>query len=425
MLFFDRFDSRVFFLRPIAVGVCMLAALASSSAALAQSEATKVDPSNWRGPRGATASKTSETTGKTAADSVRPALRVLKGGPAARVADSRRTPIARVSKGAGVLPNDQGQIWREYDIRPYTLRVTTTKRPEHAIVDWILRETGWEAWHSETVAVLSADRGSLRVYHTPKMQELVSEVVDRFVNSKAESHGFSLHVVTVGNPNWRAGAVRVLKPIPVQSQGVQAWLLAKEDAAILRAQLKKRSDYREYTSPQFIVHNGQSAVVSTTRSVRYAKSVIPTPGVLPGYQIETGVLDVGYSLEFNPLLSLDGKMLDAVVKCNIDQLEKMVPVKIDVPGRGATGGRQRIEIPQLTSCKLHERFRWPSGQVLLISRGVVATPGPAGNPLKQAIPLLPKTPDRADALVFIEPKGRVKPAAAGATTAGRRYQGRY
>ncbi len=27
---------------------------------------------------------------------------------------------ARVSKGAGTLPNDQGQVWREYDITPYT-----------------------------------------------------------------------------------------------------------------------------------------------------------------------------------------------------------------------------------------------------------------------------------------------------------------
>src|SRR3954447_26514575 len=33
---------------------------------------------------------------------------------------------ARVSKGAAALPQDKGQVWREYDIRPYTLRVTTT-----------------------------------------------------------------------------------------------------------------------------------------------------------------------------------------------------------------------------------------------------------------------------------------------------------
>src|SRR4029079_6884826 len=47
---------------------------------------------------------------------------------------------AQVSKGSGALPQDKGQVWREYDIRPYTQRVMTTARPEQAIVDWILRE---------------------------------------------------------------------------------------------------------------------------------------------------------------------------------------------------------------------------------------------------------------------------------------------
>ena len=93
---------------------------------------------------------------------------------------------ARVTKGSGALPQDQGQVWREYDIRPYTLRVTTTARPEQAIVDWILRETGYEAWHSDPVGLLSANRETLRVYHTPEMQAIVADIVDRFVNSAAE-----------------------------------------------------------------------------------------------------------------------------------------------------------------------------------------------------------------------------------------------
>ncbi len=39
-------------------------------------------------------------------------------------------------------PNEAGQVWREYDITPYTARVTSTNRPEQAIIDWVLRETG-------------------------------------------------------------------------------------------------------------------------------------------------------------------------------------------------------------------------------------------------------------------------------------------
>ena len=43
--------------------------------------------------------------------------------------------LAKVTKGTGTLPNEHGQVWREYDISSYTLSVTSTDRPEQAIVD--------------------------------------------------------------------------------------------------------------------------------------------------------------------------------------------------------------------------------------------------------------------------------------------------
>jgi hypothetical protein len=42
----------------------------------------------------------------------------------------------------GKLPSGQGQVWQEYDISPFTRRVTTTKRPEQMVVDWVLRRDG-------------------------------------------------------------------------------------------------------------------------------------------------------------------------------------------------------------------------------------------------------------------------------------------
>ena len=138
-----------------------------------------------------------------------------------------------MTAGSGTLPNEQGQVWREYDISPYTARVTTTKRPEQAIVDWILRETGYEVWHTEPLGILSASPRTLRVYHTPQMQAVVADLVDRFVSSEAEARTFSLRIVTVDNPNWRVTAHRTLRPIPAQTPGVSAWLMSKEDAAVL------------------------------------------------------------------------------------------------------------------------------------------------------------------------------------------------
>jgi hypothetical protein len=341
---------------------------------------------------------------------------------------------AQVSKGSGALPQDKGQVWREYDIRPYTQRVTTTARPEQAIVDWILRETGYEAWHSEPVGLLSANREVLRVYHTPEMQAVVADITDRFVNSAASAYGFTLRVSTVGNPNWRAKALTMMTPIPVQSPGVQGWLMAKENARLLVSELSRRTDYREYNSSQQIVNNGQSIVISTMRPRTYIRSALITQTTWPGYQPEMGTLEEGFSLEFSPLLGLDLTSADAVVKLRLNQVEKMLPVKLDLPTTVAPNQRVQIDVPQMTSSNLHERFRWPTDKVLLLSMGVVATPGPTkDNPItdavKETVPIL-KSPPRADALLFVESAGIVAPSpepttARAASLPQQSFQGRY
>jgi hypothetical protein len=86
----------------------------------------------------------------------------------------------------------------------------------------------------------------------------------------------------------------------------------------------------------------------------------------------------------------------------------------------------------MTMVELHERFRWPTNQVLLLSMGVVATPGPTKpNLLTDALPL-PKSAPRADALLFIDSKGPMSPTLPGGVsptaTASRpdqTFHGRY
>ena len=332
---------------------------------------------------------------------------------------SPRKPIARVTQqGAVTLANEAGQVWREYDLSTYTVRVTSTNRPEQAIVDWILRETGYEAWHSEPLGILSASPRSLKVYHTPDMQALVSEVVDRFVSSEAESQAFELRVATVGNPAWRVKAQPMMRPVAVQTQGIQAWLMQREDAALLLAEMRRRTDFREHSSPHLVVNNGQSTTVPVIRPRTYIRDIILQPQAWPAFQPEMGQFDEGFSLELNPLLSLDGRSVDAVIKCNIDQLEKLVPVMLEVPTPTAPRQRTKIEVPQVSQFRLHERFRWPVDQVLVVGMGIVPTPVPADpNRLVASIPLLNDAP-RADLLVFVESKGRLTPGAAVAAPTG-------
>jgi hypothetical protein len=342
------------------------------------------------------------------------------------VVEPARAPIARVTSGSGTLPNDAGQVWREYDITPYTARVTSTSRPEQAILDWILRETGYESWHTQPLAILSIDNRRLIVYHTPPMQAAVQSLVDRFVNSEAESHVFGMRVITLKSPDWRAKHHRALHPIMTQTPGAQAWLLAKEDAALMVADLRKRSDAQEHSTPHLMVNNGQSKLISANQTRNYIRDVTFKPDGWPGFEPQMAQIDEGFKLEFSPLLSVDGRVVDAVVRCEVDQVEKMIPVSIDV-STAVARQHQRIEVPQPVSTRVHERFRWPADQVLLFSLGVGPTPVPTAQGGLN-VPLI-STPARADLLIFVESRGQVG-AQPTATQPGQQreaslYQNRY
>jgi len=196
-----------------------------------------------------------------------------------------------------------------------------------------------------------------------------------------------------------------LRPVSVQTPGVSAWLLQKEDAAILLADLRRRSDYREHSSPHLLVNNGQSTAVTAMRSRPYIKDVIPKADVYPGYEAVSAEVDEGFVLEFSPLLSLDRNMIDATIRCHIDQVEKMIPVVLEVPSPISPRGRAQIEVPQLTHFRFHERFRWPTEQVLLVSMGRVPLPVPVES--KPLVPVLPlgTSPARADLLILVECRG--------------------
>jgi hypothetical protein len=114
----------------------------------------------------------------------------------------------------------------------------------------------------------------------------------------------------------------------------------------------------------------------------------------------------------------------------------MIPIMLDVPTQESPRQRTKIEVPQITHYRFHERFRWPIDQVLLVGMGMVALPIPVdGAPLVPGVPLpIGATPARADLLVFVECKGQTTPAAASTGLSplprssqheARNYRGRY
>ncbi|MEX0792795.1 MAG: hypothetical protein WD045_06635 [Pirellulaceae bacterium] len=334
--------------------------------------------------------------------------------PASYVTDSEREEnrssagsLLKVTSGLKELPNSHGQVWREYDISPYTQRVTSTAKPEQAIIDWILRETGTDIWFSEPLGILSATQDSLRVYHTPEMQDVVKEIVEKFVDSQASVKKVGVRMITVKSPNWRRMAYRMMQPVSVKTPGIEAWLLSKENAAVLMSELKQRSDFREHHAADLLIHNGQASTISMLQPRNFVRSVRAI-STFPGYELSGDQIEEGFSLECSPLLSTDARMMDAVLKCSVDQIEKFVNIDVDVPA--VSGQRQtvQIQIPQMVSWRLHERFRWPSDQVLLISCGVVARPEMGRENNLQLPGFLGGGPPRADGLMFVEFKGDAK-----------------
>ena len=306
------------------------------------------------------------------------------------------------------LPRSAGQEHRVYDLRPYTGYLTKHDHPEQAIIDWVLRETGTDVWFTSPFGFLSADRDELSVYHTPEMHGVVAQMVDRFVAGEKDPQVMSLKVMTVGNPNWRSRAHLLMQHVTVDSPGVQAWLLSKESAALVMAQLRARTDTRQVQAIDLITYNGQTEKLASTRGRNYVRNVRPAPTGWPPYEPETGEVQEGYRLSISPLLSTDGRSLDCVIKAEIDQVDKLKHVELDLPLPNNAVHRAKIDVPQVVSWRLHERFRWPADMVLLLSCGVVASPerNQAMIPMLNMEAFTGSTAGRADALLFVEFRGR-------------------
>lgn len=312
------------------------------------------------------------------------------------------------------LPTNAGQYWVEYDIRAYTDTVKNMERPQQVLIDWILRETGTDSWFGEVTGVITADKSTLRVYHTQSMHTRIAQLYERFVNGVAEPQVFGLRMIQIANPQWRARSLGLMKSIPSNSTGVQAWLMPKENGAILLAQLRERSDAKEIQALEIPLYNGQLQALEQLRSRNYLKeytrnTAAPYPPMIP----VSDEIKEGFRLQISPLLSLDARQADLMIKCEIDQVERLNQVRIDLPMGGTQTQSAYIEVPQIVSWRLQEKIQWPTDQVLLLSCGIVAAPNAQPDNTLLANPpsilglnrVIPAVGQRTDALLWLEYRG--------------------
>ncbi|MDA8563447.1 hypothetical protein N9L06_03240 [Mariniblastus sp.] len=337
---------------------------------------------------------------------------------------SKTPPVTRVTHSLNTLPNSAGQIWREYDISPYTKQISSVENPQQAIIDWILHETGTELWFSQPLGVLSANKNQLRVYHTPEIHNVVKPIVDRFIRTQAQLQSIDVSLVTIGNPNWRSQSYSILQSIDVQSPGIEAWLVSKENAALLLNGLSKRSDFRQISGGLLTNHDGQSLTlekkqpVQFVRNLRWANNGIGLGAASPSVQPEMTTINEGYRLEIGSLSSLDNKSIEACVECEVNQVEKLNTVKVSVPDSLGNSMPMNLQIPQLVSWRLKERFRWPADQVLVLGSGMVANPEPRASK-STGLKLLGNRSERVEALLFLDYRGPARGASAPATASSR------
>ncbi|MBM4012373.1 MAG: hypothetical protein FJ286_13495 [Planctomycetes bacterium] len=296
----------------------------------------------------------------------------------------------------GQVPATAGQVWQTYDIAPFVAQAGPGS--ERHVVDWILQETGYPAWHGATPAALSADAETLACFHTPEMQARVADVVGRFVEEAAVPHRFTVSVLGLDTPAWRTEARPALTAVPVATPGVQAWIAPRETAAAVLARLRSRSDCHALPTGPVLAANGLPATLSGGRKQPYVQDIAPRPDAWPGWQMQSAACDEGLAIDVHPLISRDGSAVEAVLRCRIDQIERMAPVSLAAP---VNQQRVQVEVPQVAAVRVGERFRWPANQVLIVGLGLVPWPVPAQN---VSVVSLVADDKRCDVVIVVEPR---------------------
>ncbi|MBE6425817.1 MAG: hypothetical protein E7029_07525 [Planctomycetaceae bacterium] len=296
------------------------------------------------------------------------------------------------------LPNQHGQIWREYDISAYTAHFPQMSRPEAAVMDWILMETGFEVWHSEIPAMLNVTRNSVNVYHVPQVQLQVENVVQRFTGIDPVSHHFRVWIFTVNTPYWRQKIGNRMTPVPSFSMGSQAWTIRPDDFRVVMDILEDSPGFVNHTVETKAVPNGQRMELKWVRTRRYARNFQMEDPEAGGLKTEEALLDDGFTFELMPLLSADGGLVDAQIKFQINHLDRFFPMNISSMTRS---GREteKIEVPLIGQFRFRERYRWNTEKFFLLSPGLTPplTSTGEGNSLN-----LLNTTQRVETLILIE-----------------------
>ncbi len=261
-----------------------------------------------------------------------------------------------------------GQFWKEYSLTSYSSRLPTVSQPQQAVVDWIMNQTGPETWHGEVPAVLSATRARLRVFHTNEVQAQVAEIVERFTRPIQPQVLMRVQIFATTDLNWRSGLVHLLKPAAIGPDGQHVWLIAPEDASLVRNRLKLDRQPNAI-SKQIMAYNGQPTAIETGQPVNYISGLELASGLYMAYQPVVDRLNEGIKATFTPLWTTDATAVDIEFRVTSRVVKRLHYAQGVAP---LSSGNQEaiVQVPEVSSTSFEQSLRWPATQVLLMSCGV-------------------------------------------------------
>ncbi|MDO4571217.1 MAG: hypothetical protein Q4D38_12590 [Planctomycetia bacterium] len=297
------------------------------------------------------------------------------------------------------IPAEHGQIWKKYNILPYTSRVTNSATPQRAVQDWILLETGFDIWHAEIPAMLNVAPDCVNVYHTPEVQKQIEGVIARFVNVDPMVHQFRVSVFSVGSPLWRQKIPAGVEPIRSESLGSQAWVVLPDALRSLLEIFRAQHDFVNHTAETRLLPNGQPMRIYLARQREYTRDVFSPVGSGKPPQPELVRFDDGFGVEVMPLVSIDGLYADAQIKMHVNHLDRVISMRIVPLGSVGKVQSEEIETPVVGQFRFRERYQWSLENSLLVSVGITPPLTSAGS--VSGLNLLNST-KRVETLVLIE-----------------------
>lgn len=334
----------------------------------------------------------------------KPRFRVKDADPL----DEESQSEPRASSTDQDLPDlaEPGRQKREWDISGYTKVVTNKAAPQTAILDWIFRRTGSGPWHDDKPSVLSASKSRILAYHNDRTLKQVADVVDRFVNARADKLTIRVRFIVAADTRWRYTVYSRLNQNSAGPQGQRIWTVPPEVAAQILALQAIDQRFTLLDDRSYDMFNGQNLEMQTAAKVPYAGTLQGDGGAGVGPQPKTEQLEEGVDIKLSPLLGYDGDTLDLALELSSYTVKSLHRTRVLAP-RSVGTNEAVIDVPEVAGSRLNQTIKdWPIDQTLIISAGV--QPGILLPNKKGFLNLrLPGTvPNQTELLVFLEAKAQ-------------------